>query len=100
MPIKDDQLITVNSAAAMIGLSVKTIYSGKCLTNELLRIPISPRKFLLSRNDVLAWIERRKDEAIKAQIDKLERRRSLLNDTKFNKQSVVAILQDFKSKSA
>lgn len=101
MPAKQpDKLIPIETVAELIGLSPKTIYAGDCGTDELLRIPLGSRKVNFSYNDVMAWIERRKAEAIQARERQIERRRSLLNQPRLNKQTIVTTLRDFKSKRA
>lgn len=63
MPSKvEDQFITVQATAQMIGLSEKTVYQGGCKTDELLRVKLG-RRFVFSLRDVQDWIARRKREA-------------------------------------
>lgn len=59
-----DRLIRVETVAELTGLSPDTIYAGKAGTNTLLRVRLG-RATRFSYLDVLAWIERKKTEAIK-----------------------------------
>lgn len=65
---KEDKLLTINQVCEMIGFKESTIYSGRCRTNELLRIELQDEgadrpTIRFSFNDVQSWIEKHKRRA-------------------------------------
>lgn len=92
-----DSLISCREVSALIGLSVKTIYAGKCGTDDLLRIPAGERRVLFSRNNVLDWIARRRREAAAA-LEPEPVKFRMVRTVRFTRRKVVASLADWKAK--
>lgn len=80
--LPEDKLLTVHQVCDLIGFKETTIYSGRCHTNELLRIEFqnegeSRPTIRFSYNDVQQWIAKHKRRAEEKRATKTKPRKTI-----------------------